>query len=58
MPEEITIPTCLLVALIDDNVCPLCLGDLRCCEICPVCHADLGPVLDALEEAERFGHAS
>jgi hypothetical protein len=48
--KEITMPTRLLVAFLDLDTCPLCLGNLRGCEICPCCHADLGPVLDALEE--------
>lgn len=43
MIEEITMPTVLLVAF---------LGWLRGCEICPVCHVDLGPVLDELEKLE------
>lgn len=49
---DIVIPTELLVAFLDDEVCPGCLGFLRGCEICPVCHIDLGPVLDWLEEIE------
>ena len=39
-------------AFIEDETRPLCLGYLRGCEICPVCHADLAPGLDAVEEWE------
>lgn len=53
MLQEITIPLNLLLALIDGDTCPLCLGTLRGSEVCPVCHADLGPALDKIEEHER-----
>lgn len=52
MIEDITMPVVLLVAFLDDETCPMCLGWLRGCEICPVCHVDLGPVLDELEKLE------
>jgi hypothetical protein len=55
MGEEITMPLTLFVAFIEDDTCPNCLGFLRGCEICPVCHADLRPVLDRLEECEQRG---
>lgn len=49
MLDEITIPVCLFLVFVEDNVCPMCLGNLRGSEVCPCCHADLRPVLDALE---------
>jgi hypothetical protein len=52
MLDEITMPTRLLLAFIELDTCPLCLGNLQGSEICPCCAADLGPVLDALEAQE------